>query len=486
MFQDGVAFPLVADSNSRSQLQQAALSYPGVIPSLRIFLENTKYLKVMTDVIKQVLPPRFKGTIRQAMFRSYVNPEDLQFKVQTSENDFKYQKGLKGYGFWSAYRQIFLFAMRHFFGLTDSRPLGFTQSPCPQRYDRSELWRRFKLLAGQLGFSLPGCKSAQPASSPEFVAIHTLLTRLRPPELFLSDNSTLTEWSNHVASLLLEINPRNIPDTVPVQSWDKVEDWSLDKRCGMTNTETFFSDQRHLFLHNIYSKDEAARENMTSFAVKRDIFKSFFPAFSGDVDMDITVEQDHCDSSRHGQRIDDPPIVTAQPANMSQSIIHQPNLSLERIPQRQIELPQPPPAHQSTSGLNWSSTSSCKFTVNMSANEFYASCFPFLHKLDGVLFFHMSKCQVTCVLPDGIDQLSNLVEDMPNTWFARIIDNSLILKTLTLQEVWEQCHRGKCIIFFGDNWNSFTGRLERTHAQEIQLPTYDRGTTQWSLTPFSH
>jgi hypothetical protein len=104
MFQDGVAFPLVADSNSRSQLQQAALSYPGVIPSLRIFLENTKYLKAMTDVIKQVLPPRFKGTIRQAMFRSYVNPEDLQFKVQTSENDFKYQKWLKGYGFWSAYR----------------------------------------------------------------------------------------------------------------------------------------------------------------------------------------------------------------------------------------------------------------------------------------------------------------------------------------------------------------------------------------------
>jgi hypothetical protein len=44
----------------------------------------------------------------------------------------------------------------------------------------------------------------------------------------------------------------------------------------MANSDTFFSDQKYLFLHNLYTKDQPARENMTSFAVKRDSFRSFF------------------------------------------------------------------------------------------------------------------------------------------------------------------------------------------------------------------
>ncbi|KAJ5259685.1 hypothetical protein N7524_008747 [Penicillium chrysogenum] len=38
--------------------------YRKIIPSLRTFLENTKYLKAITNVIKKILPVNFKGTIR--------------------------------------------------------------------------------------------------------------------------------------------------------------------------------------------------------------------------------------------------------------------------------------------------------------------------------------------------------------------------------------------------------------------------------------
>jgi len=48
----------------------------------------------------------------------------------------------------------------------------------------------------------------------------------------------------------------------------------------MTTSSTFLFDQRYLFLHNIYSVDQPARASMTSFAVKRDIFRSFFPDFN--------------------------------------------------------------------------------------------------------------------------------------------------------------------------------------------------------------
>lgn len=163
------------------RLRQAALQYPKTIPSLRTFLENTKYLKVMTDVIKRVLSPKFKGTIREAMLKRYVSPQGFQYKIQTSENDFDQREGSKEYGFWSAYRQLFLFAMRHFFGLTDLHPLGLSQSSEKPRLDRSELWKRFKSCAAEVGFILPGPKSSCPTSSIESIAIHKLLTRLHPP-----------------------------------------------------------------------------------------------------------------------------------------------------------------------------------------------------------------------------------------------------------------------------------------------------------------
>jgi hypothetical protein len=237
----------------------------------------------MTDVIKRVLPPKFKGSIREEMHKRYLS-QGPQYKIQTSENNFDHRDGPLEYGFWSAYRQLFLFAMRHFFGLTDIHPLCFNQCSERLRFDRSELWRRFKQCAVEIGFILPDLKSSCPTVSIESIAINQLLTRLRPPKLFQYDNAVITEWSSRIAGFLMQMTPRKVSYPMPLQSWDSVEEWSLDERCGMTDTRTFFSDQKHLFLYNIYSKDQVRYENMTSFAVKRDIFKSFFPDF-GEIDI---------------------------------------------------------------------------------------------------------------------------------------------------------------------------------------------------------
>lgn len=68
-----------------------------------------------------------------------------------------------------------------------------------------------------------------------------------------------------------------------------VEDWSLEWRYGMTDIRSFFSDQKYLFLRNIYSSDDISRENLTSFAVKRDCFLSFFSSLDRDECMDGTT-----------------------------------------------------------------------------------------------------------------------------------------------------------------------------------------------------
>lgn len=289
---------MACDPAVRSQLLHAALSYRKIIPSLRTFLENAKYLKAMTDVIKKVLPMKIKGTIRQTMLQYYIAPKDFQFQVQLLENEFVQRKRSSDFGFWSAYRQIFLFAMRHFCGMTDSQPLGFSQisrSRCP---DQSELWQRLRILLGKIGFVFPGSRNIHATNSIEFIAIRTLLARLRPPELFAHEEINISEWSTKVASFLCSMTPQVVGGPSPTQCWDKPETWNLERRCGMTDTETYFLDQKYLFLECIYSAYHLAQENMTSFAVKRDIFQSFFSDLS-DIDMESERNQVTAYNSNH-------------------------------------------------------------------------------------------------------------------------------------------------------------------------------------------
>ena len=469
----------------------------------------------MTDVIKHILPPRYKGTIRQAMLRYYVLPKDSQFNIQVSANDFAKQTASKEYGFWSAYRQIFLFAMRHFFGLTNSRPLGFNKSPCLNQLDQPELWRQFRILATKVGFALPGLKNAHSGPTPEFVAIRKLLTSLRPPELFLYEESTISECSSQIASILAKMTPRSITSITPVQSWDTVEDWSLEERCGMTNTQTFFSDQRYLFLHNVYSKDEPARENMTSFAVKRDLFRSFFPDFSEDQDMEPPDEQTGpSDEPRQeiatspmfaedtiirdlsqGPQACVPEPITSQPhsptqlirTNLPEPVIPQPHSQTQLIRTNLPEpmIPQPSGQAQtiqtnpSIATLEWQSPEACSFTIHISADNFYSSYKPYLDSLDGVLFFDVMTKEVFCLRRAGFHQLPDLIKEIEKRWFAKVEDG-LVLKTLNANEAFKQCERGKCIIFHGTT--KFKSSLEPDNTtKEIVLPSFDSAANKWSL-----
>lgn len=135
--------------------------------------------------------------------------------------------GSNDYGFWSAYRQLFLFAMRHFCCLTDSHPLGFSQALRARCLDRSELWERLRRLMNKLGFVLPGSRSCGPANLAEFVAIRGLLKRLRPPELFVYEEANLSEWSNNLASVLCSMSPRVVTVPIPAHSWDRQRSGAL-------------------------------------------------------------------------------------------------------------------------------------------------------------------------------------------------------------------------------------------------------------------
>ena len=84
------------------------------------------------------------------------------------------------------------------------------------------------------------------------------------------------------------MDPRPIPGLDSIQTSDKSEPWRLENRCRMTNTKSLFRDQKYLYLDNIYSSNQLARESVTTtFAVKRSTFKSFFLDFETDENRDM-------------------------------------------------------------------------------------------------------------------------------------------------------------------------------------------------------
>lgn len=494
IFQDGLAFPMACDPAVRSQLLHAALSYRKIIPSLRTFLENAKYLKAMTDVIKKVLPMKIKGTIRQTMLRYYIGPKDFQFQVQLLENEFIQRKRSSDFGFWSAYRQIFLFAMRHFCGMTDSQPLGFSQISRSRCADRSELWQRLTTLLGKVGFIFPGSRKSHATNSIEFIAVRTLLTRLRPPELFAHEENNISEWSAKVASFLCSMTPQVVAGPSPTQSWDKPETWSLERRCGMTDTETYFLDQKYLFLEYIYSADHPAQENMTSFAVKRDIFQSFFPDMS-DTNMELERNQVTAYNSNHDTpAVPQRDIEDTSMAEDHQVAIHHSNLPItpqatilptEGMIQAQaiIQLPNSDlsNSHDAVQILQMSPTA-CKCTVNMSPDDFYAS-FIKLPRYNGVVFFEVATREALFLRPETADKLPDVINDLDLRWYAKVVNDTLSLKTFPLKDVFAMCQREPCFFFYGRTEGSgFKSQLSPDVTdKKISLPCFNPHTDLWSL-----
>ncbi|RAH87594.1 hypothetical protein BO86DRAFT_424327, partial [Aspergillus japonicus CBS 114.51] len=280
IFNNGRAFSHITDAQARSQLHQAALAFKGIVPSLKTFLENTKYIKPVMQVMKKFLPSNFAGTIQEAMRACYIASSEDPLPIQITENDFAYNPVEdRSTRFWSAYRQMFLFATRNFYGLSEHRPIG-VHKHSRKPADYHELWARFKDLANKVGFASSTNDSAK---SSEYTAVHSLLLRLRPPTLFEYDEVILSSCTEQVARVLNGIGRKPVAVSRPYHSTDSRTPWSIERRCGMTDADSYFADQKYLFLNQIYTlQNDERREHPTDFEVKRDMFIAFFPG-SGDL-----------------------------------------------------------------------------------------------------------------------------------------------------------------------------------------------------------
>ena len=264
-------FAAITDSQKREELLAQILSIDYVIPSLHTFLEDTKYLEPCAKIMKRLLPMRFKGTIHQAFEKLHNGQRLLQLQVTEASSHDEEQLSVF-VSHWKAYRQLWLFTMRHFPEMIGSFPRKDTTRTHFSR-SRTELiwWNGIVELAIACGYSdverpFSNLTDADTEMARDF------LRRVRPPSYGFSSLDVDRKAKDIVALIQGAQSPNDIEREVTSM---RACPGDLAHRCGVPFENSFEFDRQFLFLTEVYEHDRV-QTSLTTFDVKRNMFRNFF------------------------------------------------------------------------------------------------------------------------------------------------------------------------------------------------------------------
>ncbi|GAA93332.1 hypothetical protein AKAW_11444 [Aspergillus luchuensis IFO 4308] len=141
----GVLFPGVTDPERRALLARRLLSVATIIPSLRTFMEDTKYLLPCALALRRLIPDAPGDTIQTCLWHYYSAPEPHTKNGRAT--------------FLHAYRRLWLFTMRCFPHLVSIMPLrdrrGAARRVHRSREKSKRCWTALAHLAWSQGFRTP-------------------------------------------------------------------------------------------------------------------------------------------------------------------------------------------------------------------------------------------------------------------------------------------------------------------------------------------
>ncbi|QSS60551.1 hypothetical protein I7I51_05351 [Histoplasma capsulatum] len=453
LFGDGAVFPHFDKAEERELLHRRLMETQTIIPSFRTFIKDAKQLDPIVKLLRRFQPPKYKGTVQEGMKRCYKQPAH-DFYVQISEVAHRRERNVECYGFWSAYRQMVLAAMRHFVGLVPgSLPLKMHKVPPSQLQGNPlVLWNQFKNLSSSVGFIL--------RSGP-----------------FVRDNGCPPQDGNNDALDTDASHPR--------LTCNGLRKWSIGSHCGMTDGPSYYSDRKYLYLDNIYSHPgDVPRSQMTSFAVKRNFMLVYFPQFEPrDACPNVEQHRTIVDTDMHNTGM-----------NVEQSYTESTNTDMRDGPAATVSstghiriLAGVTPAGLHTDvaiteqDLGW-----CRMKINLSPGAFAAYYRDIASEVGhkyGVIF-DTETSEITCVL--DVDSLLNPPWLKSDIWCAPPLhEGHLTIVPPTV--VPSDLRRAKLIFIGSTSRQGFQQKLLfpdyiSTRIQEATMfPDLKMGTRQWVL-----
>ncbi|KAL9082764.1 MAG: hypothetical protein Q9165_008786 [Trypethelium subeluteriae] len=268
--QDGRLLTSIPDPAQRTRIQASLLEVEGRILSLYTFFEDTKYLEPCAQILRSLLPKTKEST--QAGFRRMYRPSSERLAIQVTEYSASSITASHHITFDLAYQQLWLFAMRHFPEMTAVNPRKDARAPNPAVEVRNDLFAQFGQLAYESGFESTGTSRRRQSVAQ---MIYKLIGQVRPDDFYNVDQSALASHVQNISCFIEAIPSRLVARRSPPLT-SRVLEEPVSHRCGRPYEQSHNRDRGYLFLENICNNRSEAGVHVSSFAIKRDLFRSFF------------------------------------------------------------------------------------------------------------------------------------------------------------------------------------------------------------------
>ncbi|KAJ5369939.1 uncharacterized protein N7496_006031 [Penicillium cataractarum] len=274
--------------SERSSIWKRLKRTDGIIPSLYTFFKDLWYLESCANCIKRLITPsRSCPTVRSAMRAAFSSsdPAHTRLLIQTSETGLRYYSDSQGDPAELGYRQLWLYAMRHYPKLSKQpQKLDPTAKATNEVVDPVILYD-MAVLAKKLGFQSPQIQQLIQQSPDRKIAQDALL-RARRPDRYRYTEGEVELLINKVTECFLRAIP--LDHQLPVQSIGGIET-KKESRCGHPQTQAQLHDCQFLFIDKIHGDSIKEDRKATSILVRRSVYFTFFSKLSIPiVDSDTT------------------------------------------------------------------------------------------------------------------------------------------------------------------------------------------------------
>ena len=268
-FLAGDVLPAVKADDERSQVFDRACSIEHVIPSIHTFLEDTKYLEPGARILKKLLPGKCKDSMSQHF--SALHSGQTKVKVQTSEFTYEDRTSSSDGSSWLSYRQLWLFALRHFPSMDGQLPRrDMAQQSILHAGRQQRRWYELCSLASENGYRRMR-RLYRDRKAADAEAIEDCVRNILPSKYYAIDSERMRQIVQVNCQLLGDVPYVERRAVAPELTADHEGCGSnISDRCGRPRERSFQTDEENLFLKHIYSTSYSTRPKryLTSFAIK--------------------------------------------------------------------------------------------------------------------------------------------------------------------------------------------------------------------------
>lgn len=258
-------------SSERASIWRRMKKRKAIIPSLHTFFQDLWYLESCANCMKRlVIPSKMCPTVKTAMLKSFEPAEP--FVIQTSETGFRRCSVSQADCAELAYRQLWLYAMRHYTKLPKKpeKDDPVAKAQC-EKADETVLYD-MAVFARRLGFHSPDIEELIKKSPDHQIARNALL-RARKPDRYRYDSATFESLASQIAGCFHRAIPLNYePSSETVNCMET----HLNSRCGHPHEKAQKQDCPFLFIDQVHMGEDFAPGKVTTLFVRQCVYFVFF------------------------------------------------------------------------------------------------------------------------------------------------------------------------------------------------------------------